>query len=138
MRNLSYHAQRAPEASNLLEAIAEWISLHNQRIAKIHEWQRLETQLFTQAKKSGVAIEASFGSDWPEAQGMKALDEQIEQLAQQTDDLAAKILSQPIGSLAEAVAKIEAGLKLQGPEDWQPYALELVEDGLDALRKQLS
>lgn len=137
MRNTSNPAQRATESSNLLEAIAEWISLQNQRFAKIHEWQRLETQLFTQAKQSGIAIEASFESDRPEAKDMKALDEQIEDLAQQNDDLAAKILSQPVGSLIEAAAKIEVGLKLQGSEDWQPYALELVEDGLDALRKSL-
>jgi len=68
---------------------------------------------------------------------MKALNKQIEELGQQADDLASEILSQPVGSLAEAVAKIEVGLKIQGPEDWQPYALDLVEDGLDAFRMRL-
>ncbi|ABI75497.1 hypothetical protein HNE_1598 [Hyphomonas neptunium ATCC 15444] len=137
MRNTSHKIQTAPESSSLLEGVAEWISLYNQRAAKIQEWQSLETQLFTQAKRMGIAIEASFESDRPEAQAMKALDEHIEELAQQTDDLAATILSQPVGSLAEAAGKIEIGLKLQGAEDWQPYALELVEDGLDALRNRL-
>lgn len=117
--------------------MTEWIDLHNQRAAKIQEWQRLETQLFTQAKRMGIAIDASFESDRPEAQAMKVLDVQIEELAQQTDDLAAKILSLSVGSLSEAAGKIEVGLKLQGSEDWQPYALELVENGLDALRNRL-
>lgn len=137
MRNTSYKAQMATESSSLLEALAKWISLYNQRAAKIQEWQRLETQLFAQAKRMGIAIEASFESDRPEAQAMKALDELIEELAQQTDDLAAKILSLPVGSLAEAAGKIEVGLKLQGPEDWQPHALELVEEGLGAVRERL-
>jgi seryl-tRNA synthetase len=137
MQNTLHPNLRAAESSELLSAVAEWISLHNQRMAKIHEWQRLETQLFTLAKQIGISIEASYGSDRPEAQAMKALDEQIEELAQQTDDLAVKILAQPVGSLAEATAKIEVGLKLQGPEDWQPCALELVEHGLSAIRKRL-
>lgn len=127
---------RAVESSSMLGAKAEWISLHKKRPAKIQAWQCLETQLFTQAKQNGIPVEASLESDQPEAQAMKALDKQIEELSQQTDDLAEYILSKPIGSLAEAVAKIEFGLKIQGPEDWQPCALELIEDALDALNKQ--
>lgn len=127
---------RAVESSSLLGAKAEWISLHNNRLAKIQAWQRPETQLFTQAKQKGIPVEASLASDQPEAQAMKTLDKRIEELSQQTDDLAEYILSKPIGSLAEAVAKIEVGLKIQGAEDWQPYALELIEDALDALNKQ--
>ena len=137
MRNTSYIVQRPNESSSLMETMTEWIDLHNQRAAKIQEWQRLETQLFSQAKRMGIDIEASFESDRPETRAMKVLDAQIEELAQQTDDLAAKILSLPVGSLSEAAGKIEVGLKLQGSEDWQPYALELVENGLDALRNRL-
>lgn len=137
MQNKSLPSRRANATSCLLGATAEWIGLHNQRIAKIQEWQRLETQLFAHAKRDGIAVDASLESDQPEAQAMKSLDKQIEELGQRTDDIAASILSQPAESLVEAVAKIEVGLKIQGPEDWQPYALELVADGLDALRKQL-
>lgn len=137
MRNKSYSIRRPFETSNLLAACGEWIRLHNHRIAKIGEWQRLETQLFTQAKQSGIAVETCLESDRLEAHAMKELDSQIETLGQQTDDLAAKLLSLSVASLAEVVAKIEVGLKIQGSEDWQPYALELVEDGLNALRKRL-
>lgn len=128
---------RAVESSSLLGAKAEWISLHNKRLAKIQAWQCLETQLFTKAKRKGILVEASLESDQPETLAMKTLDKRIEELSQQTDDLAEYILSKPIGSLAEAVAKIEVGLKIQGAEDWQPCALELIEDALDALNKQV-
>ncbi|MBA4337903.1 MAG: hypothetical protein C0421_03555 [Hyphomonas sp.] len=137
MRNKLYSTRKPFETSNLLAVSSEWISLHTQRISKISEWQCLETQLFTQAKQRGIAVETCLESDRPEAHAMKELDTQIEALGQQTEDLAANILSLPVESLAEVVAKIEVGLKIQGSEDWQPYALELVEDGLNALRKRL-
>ena len=124
------------EASDLLLAIVEWTSLNDQRVARIQEWQRMETQLFSKAKRSCIAVQKYLKTDRPEVETMKALDRRIEELGQLTEDLAAKILSLPAESLAEAIAKIEVGLKIQGPEDWQPYALDLVEDGLGALRKQ--
>lgn len=137
MRNKSKPTRAAKEASELLRAAAEWCALHDQRVARIQDWQTLETQLFTKTKRRGIAIEACLDTNLPEVEAMNALDRRIAELDQLTEELAAKILLLPVDSLAEAIATIEVGLKIQGSEDWQPNALELVENGLGALRKPL-
>lgn len=136
MQNKLSRNGQALESSGLLGAKAEWINLHKKRIETIQEWQCLETRLFTQAKRGGIPVETLLESDQPDAHAMKALDKRVSELSQQTDDLARYILSKPLGSPAEALAKIEIALKIQGPEDWQPYALELIEVALEALHKQ--
>jgi hypothetical protein len=40
-------------------------------------------------------------------------------------------------SIAGALAKIELGLKVQGPYDWQDHALELAEGGVSELKAMM-
>jgi hypothetical protein len=53
------------------------------------------------------------------------------------DRQAARIVVKRANSPEGALAKIEMGLKIQGPYDWEEYAFALIQDGCEQLRQRL-
>ncbi len=66
---------------------------------------------------------------------MRALDLQITAAYAHLEALAGKVRRMRATTISGAVAKVQLGLQVQGPYDWQEHALELTEDGLAELRK---
>jgi hypothetical protein len=67
-------------------------------------------------------------------QAMRALDGEIEETRRQLNAAAGEIRLVQATTIAGAIAKIELGLRVQGPFDWQDHARELLEDGIAELR----
>jgi HPt (histidine-containing phosphotransfer) domain-containing protein len=65
-----------------------------------------------------------------EAKAMRALDRRIDAAYRTMHRMAEQARATPARSLAGALARIELGLKVQGPFDWRDHALELIEDGI--------
>jgi hypothetical protein len=93
-------------------------------------WQHFETLLFDKARGMGMGCDTAGESDLPEAQAMRALDAEIDETRRRLDASAGEIRRVRATTVAGAIAKIELGLKVQGPFDWQDHALELLEDGV--------
>ena len=68
---------------------------------------------------------------------MTALDINIEQVHRRLEASAGAIALMPATTIANAIAKIEFGLKLQRPFGWRSHAAEILEDGIDQLRSLL-
>jgi hypothetical protein len=113
---------------------AGWIAGHEQLNAMQLRWQGIESLLFDKARRMGMGCEEACRSDQPEAQAMRVLDEEIEETRRQLNAAAGEIRLTPATTIAGAIAKIELGLRVQGPFDWQDHALELLEEGIAELR----
>jgi hypothetical protein len=125
-------------ADELAAKAAQWIAA-NERLAAMHlSWQDFESLLFEKAQRMRVSCDKAYRNNWPEAQAMRSLDKDIEETRRRLDAAAGEIRCQPATTIAGAIAKIELGLKVQGPFDWQDHALELLEDGVAELRGLLS
>lgn len=125
-----------PRSDGALAArIAAWIA-HDARLTAMQlEWQTCERAVFDQAKRLNLSCEDASLSDWPAARAMRELDTQIAQSRQHLEAETGTIRKQPAATLADALAKIELGLKVQGPFDWREHALDLIQDGLTELRR---
>ena len=113
---------------------AQWIATDDRLTAMQSRWQRFESLLFDKARRMGMGCDEACQSDLPEAQAMRAIDEDIEETRRQLNAAAGEIRLTPATTIAGAIAKIELGLRVQGPFDWQDHALELLEGGLAELR----
>ena len=118
----------------LVAAASAWMAEDDRREAMIRNWQGLESDLFDKAHAMKMNCAKACRSNMPEARAMRALNREIEasfnglvQAAEQASLMKAR-------TVEGAIAKIELGLAVQGPFDWQDHALELVQDGLAELR----
>jgi hypothetical protein len=122
------------EPDELAARAAGWIAGHEQLNVMQLRWQEFEGLLFDKARRMGMDCELACGSNLPEAQAMRAINEDIDETRRQLDAAAGEIRLTPATTIAGALAKIELGLRVQGPFDWQDHALELLEDGIAELR----
>jgi hypothetical protein len=113
---------------------AGWIATDDRLTAMQLRWQHFETLLFAKAHRIKMDCEHACRSNLPEAQAMRALDKEIEETRRRLHTAAGEISQIPATTISGAIAKIELGLKVQGPFDWQDHALELLEDGIAELR----
>jgi hypothetical protein len=118
----------------LASKAAEWIATDSRLTALQLSWQHFETLLFAKARQLKIDCAHACQSNLPEAQAMRALDTEIEATRRQQAAAAGEISLIPATTISGAIAKLELGLKVQGPFDWQPHALELLEDGIAELR----
>lgn len=116
---------------------AEWIAKDRELTSMHLRWQDLECGLFDKAKRKKISCERALQSNMPEAQAMRTLDAEISEAIRQLHDWASEINQIPATSVAGAVAKLELGVKVQGPQDWQSHARELLLGGIDELRNCL-
>jgi hypothetical protein len=121
-------------ANELAARATAWIATDERLTAMQLSWQHFEGLLFDKARRMGIDCEEACLSDLPEAQAMRALDREIEETRRQLNAEAGEISLIPATTISGAIAKIELGLQVQGPFDWQDHALELLEDGLAELR----
>jgi hypothetical protein len=117
---------------------AQWIVTEERVAAMQLKWQVFEGLLFDKARWMKMSCEMACRSDLPEAQAMRTLDSEIEATRRWLDASAQEIRITPATTVAGAIAKIELGLKVQGPYDWQDHARELLEDGIAELRSFLN
>jgi hypothetical protein len=113
---------------------AAWIAADAAIDAMTLEWQDLESQLFDKAAALRIKTEKACRSRLPEARAMRALDRKIRAGYRDLALSAGEISLLRSISVAGALAKIELGLRVQGPYDWQDHALELAEGGIAELR----
>ncbi len=118
----------------LVEAAAAWIAEHERREANIRRWQTLENSLFNKARRLKMDCELACRSNMPEARAMRALDPEIDEAFHRLIAAAGRASRMKARTIAGAIAKIELGLAVQGPYDWQDHALELAQGGLAELR----
>ena len=123
-----------PVGDELVIRTAGWIARDEQLNVMQIRWQGFESLLFDKARRMGMGCDEACRSNLPEAQAMRALDREIEETRRQLNAAAGEIRLIPATTIAGAIAKIELGLRVQGPFDWQDHALELLEDGIAELR----
>lgn len=129
---------RAAESSDeLARRAAHWIARDQHLTAMQLRWQDLEAALFRKARHLNVKREDADQGNLPEAQAMRALDGEIDGTIRWLENEAGGIRSLPATTIAGAIAKIELGIKVQGPFDWRDHALELLEDGIAEMRALL-
>ncbi len=114
---------------------AAWTAADENLTAMQLRWQDYETAVFDKARRMKINCARACESNWPEAQAMRALDLQITAAYAHLEALAGKVRRMRATTISGAVAKVQLGLQVQGPYDWQEHALELTEDGLAELRK---
>jgi hypothetical protein len=114
---------------------AAWTAADENLTAMQLAWQDHESAVFDKARRMKISCARACESNWPEAQAMRVLDLQITAAYAHLEALAGKIQRMRATTISGAVAKIQLGLQVQGPYDWQEHALELVEGGLTELRK---
>lgn len=124
----------AEGADKLLAKIAMWSASDGRLTSLELQWQGLESLLFDKAKRMRMSCDKATRSNMPEAQGMRALDVEINATHAKLEALASDISLMPALTIADAIAKIELGLKVQGPYDWREHALELLEGGIAELQ----
>lgn len=125
---------RSGECS-LVARAAEWVSADERLTSMQLQWQDYESAVFDKARRMKISCARACDSNWPEAQAMRALDLQITAAYAHLETLAGKIQRMRAITISGAVAKIQLGLQVQGPYDWQEHAFELVEGGLVELRE---
>ena len=123
-----------PVGDELVVRTAGWIARDEQLNVMQLRWQDFEGLLFDKARRMGMDCEQACLSDLPEAQAMRALDADIEETRRWLVAAGGEIRLTPATTVAGAIAKIELGLRVQGPFDWQDHALELLEEGIAELR----
>jgi len=125
----------AVQVDTVLAAVDAWIAKDVCVTAMQLEWQRYENVVFDRARRMKIGCERACQSNWPEARAMRALDLEIKAAYPHLARLAWDVRQLRALTIAGAVAKIQLGLQVQGPYDWQEHAFELVEGGLVDLRK---
>jgi hypothetical protein len=128
----------SPTSDDVNARAAAWIASDQRLTAMQLRWQDFETLLFAKARRMKMSCEQACRSNLPEAQAMRSLDKDIEATRRQLNAAAGEISLLPATTISGALAKIELGLKVQGPFDWQDRALELLQDGIVELRGLLS
>lgn len=117
--------------------IMEWIAVQDRRTSLELKWQALESRLFREAKRLGICCDKATEGGSPEACEMRALAAEIVHADNWLAVSAGEIRQIRSRTLADAVAKLELGLRLQGPENWTEHAREFLEDGISELRTSL-
>lgn len=125
-----------PKADPIVAKVRAWLAGRAEHDALAREWARLETKLMaktrakmnmTQARRSGA----------PEARAMRVLDKRIVAAWKKLNRAAGRIVVMRPTSAEGALAKIELGLAIQGPYDWEDFAYALLQDGFEQLRDRL-
>ena len=98
------------------------------------EWQALETTLFAKARLAGISCSNATERELPQAKAMRELETRIEELTTWLNAEARDVSALNAQTIPDALAKIEMGLEVQGPHDWQDPAFALLNDGLLCLR----
>lgn len=101
------------------------------------QWQCLEMALFAKAATLKISCSAALKGSFIEAKRLRALDAEIGAGYRDLAAEAGKIQAMKSSSFAAALAKVELGLRVQGPYDWRDHARQLIDDGIGELKSML-
>lgn len=121
----------------VVTAVRQWMADQHAREAMIREWQDWENALCQRIRPLPMNLSQASRSGLPEARAMRTLDRKIKTVGKKLDRRAARIVLKRVTSPEGALAKIEMGLRIQGPYDWEEYAFALIQDGCEQLRARL-
>lgn len=124
-------------ADYLVERATNWAMRHQRLFEMEQQWQRLETALFAKAATLKISCDAAMRGNLAEAKDMRALDAEIEASHRDLAVEAGEIRAMKSTSVAAALAKVELGLRVQGPFDWRDHARQLIDDGIEELKSML-
>jgi hypothetical protein len=127
----------AEAADPVVVKVGEWKAAKAAQDVMVREWQGLESVLLDRAQALGMDLAQAHRSRLPEARAMRALMRRIEAMDGPLDRATGRIVLMRPSSTAGALAKIELGLTIQGPHDWEEYAYALVQDGWEQLVRYL-
>lgn len=117
----------------LIARVAGWIAARDVADTVMHDWQRLETELFR--KHGAMSPREASRRGHEEGDQMRLLDVRYKalsrRLCREADRLAGARPLTPSGALA----KIEMGLRIQQPLDREDCAWVLVSSGFTELRR---
>lgn len=126
---------RAAKPDPIVAKAAAWMAEHDRRDAMMLEWRNWESALCDKIKGTPMGLTEAMRSGLPEARVMRALDRRIKAAGKRLDRTAGRIVLTRAQSAEGALAKVEMGMKLQGPYDWEEYAYALVLGGIEQLRE---
>lgn len=124
----------APKPDFIVAKVAAWMAEYDARETMIRAWQDWENALCEKIRPLGMNLTQAGRSGLPEARAMRALDGKIKIAGKRLDRAAGRIALMRPTSAHGALAKIELGLKIQGPYDWEDFAYALISDGCEELR----
>lgn len=130
----------APEVQadrTILDRVSSWIARHDRLDEVQREWQQLESALFAKAATLKISCDAAMRGNLAEAKHMRALDVEIGASYRDLAVEAGEIRAMKSSSVAAALAKVELGLRVQGPFDWRDHARQLIADGIEELKSML-
>ncbi|MFT3723895.1 MAG: hypothetical protein QM773_09935 [Hyphomonadaceae bacterium] len=131
-------ARQQPVRDSIVELVSDWM-IQDERVADLQkQWQRLESALFVKAANRGRDCGKAVRGNSAEARAMRLLDVQITHGFKSLAAGAAEVLAIKASTLEGALAKLELGLRLQGPFDWRENARELIDDGSSELKSMLA
>ena len=125
---------RVARPDPIVAAVAAWMADYDAREVMIRTWQAWENALCEKIRPMGMNLTQAGRSGLPEARAMRALDGKIKIAGKKLDRAAGRIALMRPTSAHGALAKIELGLKIQGPYDWEDLAYALISDGCAELR----
>jgi hypothetical protein len=121
-------------ADPIVAKVRAWTAEHDARNALMLEWQDWEEALCAKIGSTGMDLKQGIRSGLPEARTMRAIDRRIKASGKRLDRAAGGIILMRAITLEGALAKIQMGVKLQGPYDWEEHAYALVLGGIEQLR----
>jgi len=130
-------APGAKTTDPVVAKVQAWMADYDAREAMTRRWQDSENALCERIKPLGMDLNQACRRGFPEARAMRALDRKIEAAGRKLDRKAAQIILTRVTGPLAALAKIEMGLRIQGPYDWEEYAFALIQDGCEQLRRTL-
>ena len=119
----------------MIAEVATWMGAKNAVEALEQEWRDLERQLALKVRPLNIDLVESGRSSLPEVRAMRALTRKMRVADRELERVAERVALMRARSVAGALAKIELGLQIQGPYDWQDHALALVRGGIEQLRQ---
>ena len=119
----------------MIAEVATWVGAKDAVEALEQEWRDLERRLAVKVRPLTIDLIEGGRSSLPEARAMRALTRKMRAADRELERVAERIALMRARSVAGALAKIELGLQIQGPYDWQDHALALVRGGVEQLRQ---
>lgn len=136
-RELRSELRSEVSSDHLVVRATGWTMRHQRIIEMELEWQRLEAALFTKAATREISCAAAMKGKFAEAKRMRALDAEIGVGYRELAFEAGEIQAMKSSSVAAALAKVELGLRVQGPYDWRDHARQLIDEGIGELKSML-
>jgi hypothetical protein len=131
---VAVEAVSAP-ARSLPELAQAWHGTRDLVRELLLRWQDLEKDIL---RRTGSLDYRKAARDQDAAAlEMLAIDKRLPALFERDETESAALAALPCGAVADALAKLRAGIRIIGPEDTHPTGWALLRDGYDRLAREL-